>query len=156
MDVTYIDSMVGKIEGNVFIGVDVVDDLIRVMREHISENTARQMIMSDGQRFYYDATQKDIDKKIKKALPSNVSKQFQQQVNQQARVVSNSEVRAMRKAGATTAEITDYVQRQVESANARGEIEINTGNAWVDQAFAPTGEPYRRGGHLYVGGTRIY
>lgn len=156
MDATYIDSIIGKIEGNVFIDVDVVDDLIRVISEHISENTARQMIMSDGRRFYYDATQKDIDKKIKKALPFNVSKQYQQQVNQQARVVSNSEVRAMRKAGATTAEITNYVQRQVESARARGEIEINTGNAWVDQAFAPTGEPYHRGGHLYIGGTRIY
>lgn len=156
MDAMYIDSIIGKIEGNVFIDVAVVDDLIRVISEHISENTARQMIMSDGRRFYYDATQKDIDKKIKKALPFNVSKQYQQQVNQQARVVSNSEVRAMRKAGATTAEITNYVQRQVESASARGEIEINTGNAWVDQAFAPTGESYRRGGHLYVGGTRIY
>lgn len=156
MDTTYLESIIGKIEGNVFMDIDVVDDLIRVIREHISENTARQMIMSDGRRFFYDATQKEIDKKVKKALPSNVSKQYQQQVNQQARVVSNSEVRAMRKAGATTAEITDYVQRQVESASARGEIEINTGNAWVDQAFAPTGEPYRRGGHLYVGGTRIY
>lgn len=156
MDTTYLDSIIGKIEGNIFIDVDVVDDLIRVISEHINEDTARQMIMSDGGRFYYDATQKDIDKKIKKAWPFNVSKKYQQQVNQQARVVSNSEVRAMRKAGATTAEITDYVQRQVESASARGEIEINTGNAWVDQAFAPTSEPYRRGGHLYIGGTRIY
>lgn len=156
MDTTYLDSIIGKIEGNVFMDIDVVDDLIRVIREHISENTARQMIMSDGRRFFYDATQKEIDKKVKKALPLNVSKQYQQQVNQQARVVSNSEVRAMRKAGATTAEITDYVQRQVESASARGAIEINTGNAWIDQAFALTDEPYRRGGHLYVGGTRIY
>lgn len=156
MDATYLDSLIGKIEGNVFIDVDVVDDLVRVISEHISDSTAKQMIMSDGRRFYYDATQKDIDKKVKKALPSNVSKQYQHQVNRQARVVSNSEVRAMRKAGVTTSEITDYVQRQVENASARGEIEINTGNAWVDQAFAPTGEPYRHGGHLYVGGTRIY
>lgn len=156
MDVTYLESLSSKVEGNILIDENVVDDLVRVIREHIPDSVAKQMILSNGRRFFYDATQKAIDKNVKKALPSNVSKQYQQQVNQQARVVSNSEVRAMRKAGATTAEITDYVQRQVESANARGEIEINTGNEWVDQAFAPTGEPYRRGGHLYVGGTRIY
>lgn len=156
MDVTYLDSLVGKIEGNVFLNVNTVDDLIKVVKAHVSESDAKQMILSNVRRFFYESGQEDVDQKIKKALPRSVARKFQQQANEQARVVSNAEVRAMRKAGATTAEITEYVRSQVESASARGEIEINTGNEWVDQTFAPTGEPYRRGGHLYVGGTRIY
>jgi len=83
-DVTYRVTAEAQISGNPLLDYEYKKDLLKILNE-FSDGEIERMAKQDSNRFFYKGGASDLEKKIKKEMPTKLQKKLQMQANREQR-----------------------------------------------------------------------